>query len=79
VSNDGAAEGCLSTVVTLVVALLVIILMMAWLDSCRGSADAAFRDKCLREHPTAHFERAGGYSSRTRYCLGPNGEVWDVG
>jgi hypothetical protein len=79
VSSGDPAEGCLSTAITLAVTIVVVILMMAWLESCRDSADAAFRDKCLREHPTAHFEEAGGYSSRTRYCLGPNGEVWDVG
>lgn len=37
-----------------------------------------FTEKCLSSHPGAHVEETTGYGGRNFYCLGPNGEVWDV-
>lgn len=55
---------------------------MLCLSSCLAQEKQAFTEKCLAAHPDAHVSQTDhyGYKSYTRdlYCLGPDGQLWDV-
>lgn len=79
-------QGLLSTAQLALMVVVVggiIAALMFWLASCEDSDTAAFTQRCLAAHPDAHVsvESHSAYKSYsiTRYCLGPQGQLWIVG
>lgn len=60
----------------------VCFLVLGAVQACDRQADDRFRVACERDHPGSHMSKTthAGYKtvSMTRYCIGPNGELWDV-
>lgn len=59
----------------------VVVLLLIF-SACETHEDDDFERQCVTAHPGAHMSKSShvGYKSYsvTRYCLGPNGELWEV-
>ena len=63
---------------------IAVLLVLAWwgLSACERQADEDFQRQCETRHPGSHMSKSEQYAYKsvviTRYCIGPNGELWEV-
>lgn len=62
-------------VVTMVLGVIIIGALIFGTAARYSSIRRDFEQKCLAAHPNAHV---AGSAGKVLFCLGPNGEVWDM-